>query len=221
MESCINHKHKQTLKQNYNIVCNKHDVILKTNKETKNYIIDFEVNKKFTLEEVANLKFYEIMQKTNNKLIERIEILEEVSDNEIHILFIFKEIATSVGIPRKYMLIKILKQKTNNLLMYTSKNLDFDIDIKANNANKTNTGAYLLSKIDLAKYDVEPTDRINCRLANLTIIPLNNKLRFNYEFNLSIHEDLPMYMEHLMGLLVKKIMYNLKLHLESDEVVLS
>ena len=122
------------------------------------------------------------------------ELLEQVSECELIILFILKEIATSIGIPRKYMLIKILKQKTENLLMYTSNNID--INEKSNSSFHT--------KIDFTKYNIEPSDKINCKLANLTIIPYSNKLRFNYEFNLDIHEDLPMYMEHLIGLIVKK-----------------
>ena len=201
-----NLKSNNSNKSNNNqIICNKQDMILKVNKETKNYTLDFEINNNINLDQLSNIKIYEIIGQLNNNLIDKVELLEQVSEGELNILFVFKEIATSIGIPRKYMLINIIKQKTENLLMYTSKNLDINVNNNNNNNN-----------IDFSKYNVEPSDRINCKLGNLTIIPYNNKLRFNYEFNLDIHEDLPMYMEHLIGLIVKKVLYNLKLYMERD-----
>ena len=184
----------------FQLVCNKQDMILKYNKENNVYMLDFETKKikNFHLNNLLDSKIYELMKKTNSDLIEEIEILNKdknnLDNNDLHVLFIFKRFGQSAGIPQKYLLLKTVKQKTNNLILLLSQDLNYE----------------------LPKMQNHTAQRMNCSFAQLTIIPFSDKIRMNYKFCMDIKEDLPIYMEHIIGLMMKKIFYNLKLYLEKD-----
>ena len=57
---------------------------------------------------------------------------------------------------------------------------------------------------------------MKCNFAKLTVITIKDKIRLNYLFSIDIKEDLPIYMENMIGLMMKKIFYNLKLVLDKD-----
>ena len=180
----------------YQNVCTKQNMILKVIKEENIYQLDFETeNKNYNLDELMNLKIYNLIERLNEDVIEKIEIIHQYSDLEIDLLFIFKRIGASVGMQKKYMYIKTHHIKTDHLILFKS------VDI---------TGDIIHPLIDNA-------ERIICKFADLTIIPYNNKLRINYKFNIDLCEDLPIYMENLIGLIMKKIFYNLKLFIEKIE----
>jgi hypothetical protein len=58
---------------------------------------------------------------------------------------------------------------------------------------------------------------MDCKFAQLTIIPYQNKLRLNYKFSIDMKEDLPIYLENMMGLMMKKIFYRLKVFIEQNK----
>ena len=181
----------------FQLVCNKQDMILKYCKEKNIYMLDFETkNSNYDINDLLGFKIYSIMKETNSDLIEEIEILnnDKFRDNEIHVLFIFKRFGQSAGIPQKYLLIKTCKQKTNDLILLSSKDVEYD----------------------LSKMQNHTAQRMSCSFAQLTIIPFSNKIRMNYKFCMDIKEDLPIYMENIVGLMMKKIFYNIKLYLEKD-----
>jgi len=64
----------------YQIVCNKEDMILKVNKEENIYMLDFETkNNNFDLDKLMDFKIYQLIQKLNEDVIEKIEILNRVN----------------------------------------------------------------------------------------------------------------------------------------------
>jgi len=179
----------------YQIVCNKEDMILKVNKEENIYMLDFETkNNNFDLDKLMDFKIYQLIQKLNEDVIEKIEILNQISNDEIDVLFIFKRFGKSAGIPQKYLILKTFRQKTNNLTLFKSEDC----------------------KYNLSKMQNHSAQKMDCKFAQLTIISFKEKLRMNYKFSIDIKEDLPIYMENILGLMMKKIFYRLRQFIEQN-----
>jgi hypothetical protein len=181
---------------NYQVICNKENMILKLNKEENIYMLDFEtINKNLDLNKLMDFKIYDLIQKLNEDLIEKIEIINNISDDEIELLFIFKRFGKSAGIPQKYLVLKTKKYMTNNLILFKSED----------------------SKIKIKQMENHIAQKMDCKFAQLTIIPFQNKLRLNYKFSIDMKEDLPIYLENMMGLMMKKIFYRLKVFIEQNK----
>lgn len=182
--------------EKYQIVCNKENMILKVNKDENIYMLDFEtINNNLDLNKLMDFKIYDLIQKLNEDLIEKIEIINKISDDEIELLFIFKRFGKSAGIPQKYLVLKTKKYMTNNLILFKS------VD----------------SKIKIEQMENHIAQKMDCKFAQLTIIPYQNKLRLNYKFSIDMKEDLPIYLENMMGLMMKKIFYRLKVFIEQNK----
>ena len=187
---------KQFENDNYQVICNKENMILKLNKEENIYMLDFEtINKNLDLNKLMDFKIYDLIQKLNEDLIEKIEIINNISDDEIELLFIFKRFGKSAGIPQKYLVLKTKKYMTNNLILFKSED----------------------SKIKIQQMENHIAQKMDCKFAQLTIIPYQNKLRLNYKFSIDMKEDLPIYLENMMGLMMKKIFYRLKVFIEQNK----
>ena len=90
------------------------------------------------------------------------------------------------------MVLKTYKNSTDNLILFKSEDY----------------------KVNIPEMKTHAAEKIDCKFAYLTIIPFKNKLRLNYKFNIDIKEDLPIYLENIIGLLMKKIFYRLKVFIE-------
>lgn len=180
----------------YQVVCNKQNMPLKINKEENTYMLDFEVqNNNFDLNKLMDFQIYNLIKQLNQDIIEDIEIISQPTNDEIEVLFLFKRFGKNAGVPQKYLFLNTIRQKTDNLILFTSK------DSEAKN-------------IDFIKnHDAE---RMRCNFAKLTILTIKDKVRLNYLFSIDTKEDLPIYMENMIGLMMKKIFYNLKLVLEKS-----
>jgi len=180
--------------EKYQLVCNKENMILKVNKEENIFMLDFEtININFDLEQLMDFKIYDLIQKLNQDLIEKIEIIKQISNDETELLFIFNRFGKSAGIPQKYLMLKTTKKKMNDLILFKSED----------------------SKYEVPNMKTHIAQKMECNFAQLTIIPYQNKLRLNYKFSINMKEDLPIYLENIMGLIMKKIFYRLKLYIES------
>jgi len=118
--------------------------------------------------------------------------MDEPIYDKIKMFFLFKPIAEDFGIMNKSMLIETEKCIRDSHVIFKSKDL--------------------LDGIDM----FNGYDRIDCNLSELDINIINNNLlHVIYTFNIDIHEDLPIYMENLIGLIMKKIFLKLKLFIEN------
>ena len=72
------------------------------------------------------------------------------------------------------------------------------------------------SKLNIEAMNNHTAQRMTCKFAQLTIIPFQKKLRMNYKFNIDIKEELPIYMENILGLMMKKIFFRLKKFIEQN-----
>jgi hypothetical protein len=212
------------------LVCNKGNMLLNEIKmpltNNKAYNLQFEFNNLNTYKVNSDLllttQLYELLEKVNVDLIEKIHILNVLNERETDICILLKQIAKEVGIKQKYILFRSTKyiNKLNNSVTYYNKDLIYEhkdlIDNYLNNI-----------KLDNNKY--EPLI-FNFGKTVISVVPeivlpsANNEhedehehednkfihVKFSIDFQISIADDLPIYMNNLIGLMFKKMFYNVK-----------
>jgi len=179
---------------NIKIVCSKNDVILEKDVINNDFIVSFTIkNEKISLINIADYSFFKIMAELNNDILEEIIIEQnKININEANIVFLFKPFAKELGILSKCMSVKIKKSIENDGVYFESTNINHLPDKFKN------------------------YDKITCNSSNLYIKITNNYLLdIKYKFNIDIHEDLPIYMQNLIGLIMKKVILNTKLFIEN------
>ena len=176
-------------------ICSKQDIILKKNKLNNNFIIDFIIeNNNINIYNLINFSLYKLIGELNQDILETIKIVNLTEDDsECDILFLFKSLSKELGISKKYMLIKNKKQIVDNQIIFKS----YDLDV---NEMGINLNGY---------------EKIKCNNAMLKINLLSlTSAQINYTFNMEINDYLPIYMENITGLMMKKIFYKLKSFIE-------
>ena len=183
----------ETLTQNYKTVCNKYDICLKRNKIENIFTIFFQFkNKNIDVSKFINFKLYELLYELNKDILEDVRIINYHSNDEIDILFLFKQFGKELGITKKYMYIKTVCKQVDNLVTFSSKSVPYEGDIVKGYDNLYNNFSELSAQI------------VN-----------NHHVNMLYKFNIDMHENLPIYMENMIGILMKKIFYRLKTFIEN------
>ena len=211
---------------NNTLVCNKGDMLLNSylKDNIKTYKLSFSINNidssKLNLTNFLSHNIWELLDKINPDLIEKIHILKIYNDDAADILLILKHIAKEVGIKQKYIIFytKRTIDYQNNTLFFTNQ----DINLIDENLVKE-----YLESIDLDKNKYESIlykfGTIKISLTNTSILELSdenntNKIvntDFETHFQLIMKDKLPIYMENLIGLMIKKIFYNLKVFIDN------
>lgn len=208
------------------LVCDKGNMLLYSylKDNTKTYKLTFSMNNidssKINLTNFLSHNIYELLDKINSDLIEKIHILKIYNTNEADILMILKHIAKEIGIKQKYIIFntkRIIDYK-NNSIFFTNKDINL--------INENLVKEYLQS-INLEKNKYEAIlynfGTIKISLTNTNILELSNENNtnkivntdFETHFQLIIKDKLPIYMENLIGLMIKKIFYNLKVFIDN------
>lgn len=211
---------------NNTLVCDKGNMLLDSylKDNTKTYKLSFSMNNidssKINLTKFLSHNIYELLDKINPDLIEKIHILKIYNDNEADILMILKHIAKELGIKQKYIIFntkRIIDYK-NNSIFFTNKDINL--------INENLVKEYLQS-INLEKNKYEAIlynfGTIKISLTNASILELSNENNtnkivntdFETHFQLIMKDNLPIYMENLIGLMIKKIFYNLKVFIDN------
>ena len=199
MISCGIENERSNERSNYTLVCNKQDILLEVDKANQIYSLNFDLcdKKKLNIDNFLSFKIYELLEKLNPDLIEKIEILNIISENEAEVLFKFKHMAKEIGIKQKYMILNTKKSISHDKKI---------IEFKSKSINIKHDDVYL--------YKLEKFDRLYCDFANLHISIDDNIVKIHYLFKITQIEKLPIYMENLIGLMMKKIFYNVKQFIE-------
>jgi len=213
------------------LVCNKGNMLLNEIKmpltNNKAYNLQFEFNNLNTYKVNSDLllttQLYELLEKVNVDLIEKIHILNVLNERETDICILLKQIAKEVGIKQKYILFRSTKylNKLNNSITYYNKDLIYDhkdlIDNYLNNIKLDNnkyeplifnfgkTVISVVNEIVLPSTNNEEEEDENVNEDNKFI-----HVKFSIDFQISIADDLPIYMNNLIGLMFKKMFYNVK-----------
>ena len=199
MENIEQRKNKNNSEKNemnnydFKFVCNKENVFLKREKTCNIFLLQFTLeNKNKNLHDVININMYSLLFNLNKDNFEKIEIKKWISPNEVEVLFLFKPFGKELGIKPKYMYIKTIAEITNEKHVYTS----FDIDYP--------------NMEELNKYD-KVKNTISTMVVNFES---DFKINANYIFKFELTHTLPMYMENILGLTMKKMFLSLKHFIE-------
>ena len=174
-------------------VCLKENVHLKRDKKSEIYSLQLYLdNPKYDLGKVINLNMYNILYELNHDNFEKIEIKNWLSSNEVDVLFLFKPFGKELGIKPKYMYIRATEVIENGKKTYTCYDIDYPYSDELINYEKVTT-------------------KISTMVVNFES---NHKVNINYLFKLELSHNLPIYMENILGIIMKKMFLNLKKFIE-------
>ena len=182
-------------------VCNKGDMLLEVDKNTREYKLTYKMKdlKRLSVEDFLSFKMYDLIKRLNRDLIDDIQIIKIHSENEIDVFFKFKNIAKELGMQQRCMILKTTRLIDNN----DPENIK--IEFRSKSINKEDTEVSFFDSIELNKYSV-----LDCKFANTYIIIKDTDILMNYNYLIHMKEELPKYMENMIGLMMKKILYNVK-----------
>ena len=210
------------------VVCNKGNMILNeiTMQDTleKAYNLKFDFKKlnpsKVNIKELLSPSIYKLIEQVTPDLVEKIYILNILNENETDICILFKSFGKEVGIKQKYMIFRTTRDidYNSNIIIFYNK------DITLIDKSRTLLNNYL-KQIEIDSYKYEPIifnyGKTLINLNNLEreeLLRLKNEepftsimnIDFSIDFIATIEDDLPLYMKNILGLMFKKIFYNLK-----------
>jgi hypothetical protein len=195
------------------LICGKGDMLLSEiknfNFNTRSYNLAFTIQVPNTNANVASLtgfEIYDLLEAQNKELIEKIIILDK-TENEADICILISHIAKEIGIKQKYMLFRSTKilNKLNNSVTFYNK----DVKLICEQLKQD-----YLKQLNLINSNYESLI-YNYGKTQINVYNDNNdndvsSVKFNIDFQVIIDDDLPLYMENLVGLMFKKMFYNLK-----------
>jgi hypothetical protein len=185
---------KETYNYDFKSVCLKENVHLKREKNIDLYLLQFYLeNKNRNLCDIINLNMYTLLYTLNKDNFEKIEIKKWLSDHEVEVLFLFKPFGKELGIKPKYMYVKSIEKIENGKKIYTGYDIEYP------------------NLSEIAGYE-----KVNTAISNMVVnFESNNKVNINYIFKLDLSHSLPIYMENILGLIMKKMFIHLKKFIES------
>ena len=191
---------------NFKTICVKEKMHLKREKNNNIYLLQFLAeNNNVNLYTMINLDIYNLMFTLNKDNFEKIEIRGIVSStlssgsgsenknvNEVNVLFLFKPFASDLGIKPKYMYVRVTEVCEPNKKTYNCVDVDYP------------------NPEELKNYD-KVVNTISSMVVNFESY---HKINISYIFKLDLSHSLPIYMENIMGLIMKKVFLNLKQFIE-------
>ena len=177
----------------FKTVCNKEHLFLKREKMCNIFLLQFNLeNKNKNLRNIVNINMYSLLYSLNRDNFEKIEIKKWVSPTEVEVLFLFKPFGKELGIKPKYMYIKTIAQVENEKHIYTSSDIDYP------------------NLEELSRYE-KVKNTISTMIVNFES---DFRLNINYIFKFELVHSLPIYMENILGLTMKKMFLSLKNFIE-------
>jgi hypothetical protein len=178
----------------FKTVCSKEQVLLKREKSCNIFLLQFNIETKSTdLHDIINIGVYSLLFNLNKENIEKIEIKKWISQNEVEVLFLFKPFGKDLGIKSKYMYIKTKIDISNDKHVYSSYDIDYP------------------NMEELTNYE-----RVKNTISTMVInFESNFKININYIFKFDLAVPLPIYMENILGVIMKKMFLNLKYFIET------
>jgi len=218
------------------VICNKGNMILNEfvipDTLEKAYNLKFDFKKlnpsKVNIKALLSPSIYELIEQVTPDLIEKIYILNVLNENDTDVCLLLKSFGKEVGIKQKYMMFRT----SRNINFFSNTMHFYNKDITLIDPSKVLLNNYLKQiQIDTNKYEpiifnygktfinlhnLEPQElsRLNNEQPLTSLIDIN----FCIDFIATIEDDLPIYMQNIIGLMFKKIFYNLKQFIDNLNV---
>ncbi len=191
---------------------------------------------------LMSTSIYSLIEKTNRDLIDKIEILDIVDNDNTDVIIILKHLAREIGFKQKYIIFRTTRYIDYNNKQVVFKNTDIltidkelhdnYINIFNNKFNKLDKCDKLLYKSGYSKIIFKNIDTDAMRLLlddnnsdnnsdnnNNSHNNNNNNIHIDVdyvmEFNFILNDILPEFMKDFVGLMFKKMFYNVKKFIDS------
>ena len=201
------------------LICNKGDILLSEIKipssNNKAYNLQFDFNNlntnKVNIDTLLSISIYDLLEKVNRELIEKIYILDIINTYETDVCILLKPIAKEIGIKQKFVIFRTTKYSNNlnNNVTFYNKDLIYEhkdlIDDYLKSIN-LDTEKYEAMTFNFGKTHITLNDEQSTNNVDKVI-----SVKFSVDFQLTITDDLPIYMNNLIGLMFKKMFYNVKM----------
>mgnify|MGYP000586630088 FL=1 len=185
---------KSTNVNNTKIICDKDNVILRRNEELNTFSLTFELkNEKIELSKIINLKLYTLLYELNKDIIESVEILSE-TETESTILLIFKQFGAELGMSQKYMCLHTVMERREGSIIMRSET--------------ATSGRDNLKGVSNCEEIISPYTNLFVRMKS------ESEAVVDYFFNMKMDDELPIYMENMIGILMKKTLLRVKEFIE-------
>jgi len=218
------------------VICNKGNMILNEfiipDTLEKAYNLKFDFKKlnpsKVNIKALLSPSIYELIEQVTQDLVEKIYILNVLNENETDVCLLLKSFGKEVGIKPKYLMFRT----SRSINFFSNSIVFYNKDITLIDPTKLLLNNYLKQiQLDTNKYEpiifnygktvinlhnLEPQElsRLNNEQPLTSLIDIN----FSIDFIATIEDDLPVYMQNIIGLMFKKIFYNLKQFIDSVNV---
>ena len=182
---------------NYKKIDSKTSVDLYKEQSSKSdgYYIQFKIeNIKYNLEQLIETSIVNMLKEFNKDLLENVRIQENENKDGGLIEVYLHSLKKNMGISKKFIKSVYSVKKENSIINFTCKSIPTDDYLNMNNSK--------YKKITLENFEAY----VNCRNKYSCI--------FSVKFNINIHEDLPIYLMNMRGIMIAKICNNLKLFIE-------
>lgn len=193
---------------NFVQVCNKGDMLLLVDKTTREFQLTYKMTdlRKLNIEEFLSFKIYDLIKRLNPDLIDDIQIIKIHNDNDMDVFFKFKNIAKELGMQQRCMLLKTVR------IIDNTDPANIKVEFKARSLKLDEIDKQFSETNNLKKYSV-----LDCKFANTYITIQDINIHMKYNFLIHMNEELPQYMENMIGLMMKKIFYNVKKFVDKIE----
>lgn len=159
------------------------------------YYIEFKIqNNKYNLEQLIETSIINMLKEFNKDLVEDFIIQENENKDGGTIEIYLHSPNKDMGISKKFIKGVFALTKETSIINFTCKSVETNDSLIINNQK--------YKKITLENFEAH----IDCRNQHNCI--------FSMKFNINIHEDLPIYMLNMRGIMIAKICNNLKLFIE-------
>ena len=205
------------------LICAKGDILLSEIKipssYNKAYNLQFEFTNlntsKVNIDTLLSTAIYDLLEKVNTDLIEKIYILDVINDYETDVCILLKQIAKELGIKQKYVMFRTTKYSNNlnNNITFYNQDLIYEHKDLINAYLKSinlNTEKYEAMIFNFGKTHITLTEEQSSN-ANANNVDKLISVKFSIDFQLTITDDLPIYMNNLIGVMFKKMFYNVKM----------
>ena len=218
------------------IICNKCNMILNEfiipDTLEKAYNLKFDFKKlnpsKVNIKALLSPSIYELIEQVTSDLVEKIYILNVLNENETDVCLLLKSFGKEVGIKPKYMMFRTSRTINffSNTIVFYNKDITLIDPYKVLlnkylkqiylDTNKYEPIIFNYGKTVINLHNLEPQElsRLNNEQPLTSIIDIN----FCIDFIATIEDDLPIYMQNIIGMMFKKIFYNLKQFIDNLNV---
>lgn len=188
------------------IVCNKHNILLKKTDIKNVYSLEFSVsNHKINLEQFLDWKIYELLYTLNKDILCDMKVFETEDEDEKQIYYLFNRFGKDLGILQRYMYFNVERIVNDN-----------------DAGTKTNSSAETVPEIEFrstpihdGEYSTKTCQPLKSNFSIFNMKLVNNTLQIKYVYHIDLQENLPSSMKNIAGILIKKLFWRVKTFIEN------